>query len=173
LYEAMNFAALRKLPLIFACENNLYATHMPIRECRVNASIYKVAEPFGIETREVDGNDVLKVFAAGAEAVERCRRGQGPVFLEFRTYRFRGHVGPDDNVQGSHTDIRPPEELEVWLQRDPILIFEEYLKKDHSLQEEYFIKIKREISQEVAEAHAYAKSSPYPVERELEKYVFA
>lgn len=173
LYEAMNFAALRKLPLIFACENNLYATHMPIRECRVHPSIYKIAEPFGLLSREVDGNDVLAVYAAGVDAVTRCREGGGPVFLEFLTYRFRGHVGPDDNVQGSHTDIRPPEELEAWRRRDPIGVLEDYLKAHQHLSEEDIMKIKQEISREIAEAHAWAKASPFPAAEEVERYVFA
>jgi len=127
LYESLNFAALRKLPLIFVCENNLYATHMPVQACRVKNNIYKIAEPFLIESHEIDGNDVLQVYEAGQNAVEECREGEGPVFLEFLTYRFRGHVGPDDNIQGSHTDIRPKEEVEEWRKRDPIVIFEKYL----------------------------------------------
>jgi len=127
LYESMNFASLKKLPLIFACENNFYATHLPIRECRKTSEIYRIAEPFCIKTVVVDGNDVLAVYEAGKEAVEQCRSGKGPIFMEFLTYRFRGHVGPDDNIQGSHTDIRPKEEVEEWLRRDPILLFEEYL----------------------------------------------
>jgi pyruvate dehydrogenase E1 component alpha subunit len=81
LYESLNFAALKKLPLIFACENNFYATHMPIRECRVSGDIAKVATPFGIEAHVVDGNDVLQMYDVGRKAVERCRRGEGPVFL--------------------------------------------------------------------------------------------
>ena len=63
-----------------------------------------------IESHQVDGNDVLAVFEVSQEAVDRCRRGEGPVFIEFQTYRLRGHVGPDDNIQGVHTDIRPKEE---------------------------------------------------------------
>jgi len=120
LYECLNFAALKKLPLIFVCENNFYATHMPIRECRVENSIYKIAEPFCITSHELDGNDVLQVFEAGRTAVDQCRKGMGPTFIECLTYRFRGHVGPDDNIQGDHTDIRPRSEVESWLQKDPI-----------------------------------------------------
>ncbi len=123
LYESLNFAALKKLPIIFACENNLYATHMPIRECRVNQPISKIAEPLGIKTYCVDGNDVLQVYDAGLQAVETCRSGEGPVFMEFMTYRLRGHVGPDDNIQGFHTDIRPKDEIAMWQQKDPIMKF--------------------------------------------------
>ena len=133
LYESMNFAALKKLPIIFACENNFYATHMPVRECRVDNHIYEVAEPFCIESRAVDGNDVLEVYEAAKQAVEKCRKGEGPIFLEFLTYRFRGHVGPDDNIQGTHTDIRPKKEVEEWLEKDPIKNLERYLKDNDLL----------------------------------------
>jgi len=70
----MNFASLRKLPIIFACENNLYATHMPIRDCRVGSRIRSIADPFCIEAAEVDGNDVLAVYEAGRKAVENAAR---------------------------------------------------------------------------------------------------
>ena len=172
LYESLNFAALRKLPLIFACENNLYATHMPIGECRVNQPIHRIAEPFGIESRAVDGNDVLQVYEAGRMAVERCRRGEGPVFLEFLTYRFRGHVGPDDNIQGTRTDIRPQDEVDEWMKKDPIGRFEEYILGAGILDEGALEAIRQEVEREVAEAHAFAQSSPYPDEKELMRDVF-
>jgi acetoin:2,6-dichlorophenolindophenol oxidoreductase subunit alpha len=127
LYESLNFAAVKKLPIIFACENNLYSTHLPIKEIRVDVPIVEVAKPFGIKSFRVDGNDVVAVYEAALMATAHCRRGEGPVFMEFLTYRYRGHVGPDDNVQGSHTDIRPKQEVEQWLARDPLLRFEQYL----------------------------------------------
>ena len=173
LYESLNFAALRKLPLIFVCENNLYATHMPVQACRVKNNIYKIAEPFLIESHEIDGNDVLQVYEAGQNAVEECRKGGGPVFLEFLTYRFRGHVGPDDNIQGSHTDIRPKEEVEKWLQKDPIKKFEHYLADYKFIDKQGLDEIRKEAEKEVADALIFAKNSPHPDRRDLTKYVFA
>jgi pyruvate dehydrogenase E1 component alpha subunit len=172
LYESLNFAALRKLPIIFVCENNLYATHMPVRECRVEKSIYKIAKPFRIEGREIDGNDVLKVYEAGQKAVDKCRAGDGPVFLECLTYRFRGHVGPDDNIQGSHTDIRPKEEVEEWFKKDPIKLFENYLLQEKWVDAEAFDEIRREVQKEVDGAHIFAKNSPVPDRRELTRDVY-
>ncbi len=172
LYESMNFAALWKLPIIFACENNFYSTHMPIRECRVENNIYKIAEPFCIEGLEVDGNDVLQVYDVSRRAIEKCRKGEGPVFLEFLTYRFRGHVGPDDNIQGSHTDIRPEEEIAKWLARDPIKIFEKYLKDGGLIEKERLDEIKKDAGREVAEAHKWARESPKPDKKDLMKYVY-
>jgi len=173
LYESLNFAALKKLPIIFACENNLYATHMPIRECRVNQPIRKIAEPFGIDNHAVDGNDVLQVYDASRQAVETCRRGNGPVFIEFLTYRYRGHVGPDDNIQGLHTDIRPREELAQWLEKDPIKSLERYLMELRLIDEQGLQSIKDEMEKEVQEAKTHAENSPCPRPEEMENDVFA
>jgi pyruvate dehydrogenase E1 component alpha subunit len=173
LYECMNFAALKKLPLIFACENNFYATHMPVRDCRVDLPLFHIARPFGIDARQVDGNDVLAVREAGREAVASCRRGDGPVFLEFLTYRFRGHVGPDDNIQGDHTDIRPPGEVKAWLEKDPIGRFEAVLLERFAVGKESLEEINRDVQDEVHLAHEFARKSPMPGGKDLEKYVFA
>lgn len=172
LYEALNFAALKKLPIVFVCENNFYATHMPVRECRVENSIYKIAEPFYIESNGIDGNDVLKVYEASRKAIDKCRSGEGPVFLEFLTYRFRGHVGPDDNIQGIHTDIRPKEEIERWLQKDPIELFEKYLLRNELVDKSVLDEIRCKVQKEVNEAHIFAKNSPMPDRRSLTKYVY-
>lgn len=173
LYESLNFAALKKLPVIFACENNLYATHMPVRECRVNMPIRKIAEPFCIDNYEVDGNDVLEVYNAGTEAVETCRKKKGPVFIEFMTYRFRGHVGPDDNIQGIHTDIRPLKEVTEWLKKDPVRRFERYLTDNGLINDNEMQCIKDAIAVEVRDANDFAINNPYPSEEGLLKYVFA
>ena len=173
LYECLNFAALKKLPVIFVCENNLYATHMPIQECRVERDICEISRPFGIESRRIDGNDILTVYEAGCDAVDACRKGEGPVFLECLTYRFRGHVGPDDNIQGTHTDIRPQEEIDLWLKEDPIKRFEQYLLSNGHITKEGLEKIREEIQREVVDAHAFARQSAHPAVEELQKYVFA
>jgi len=172
LYESLNFAALRKLPIIFVCENNLYSTHMPIRDCRPENNIFKIGKPFCILSYRVDGNDVLRVYEVSRKAVDLCRKGQGPVFIECMTYRLRGHVGPDDNIQGTHTDIRPPEEVSKWRKRDPIKKFESFLIKNSILEKEDLEKISQEAKKEVEDALAFAKKSPYPKEGELARYVF-
>ena len=171
-YESLNFAALRNLPVIFVCENNLYATHMPIEACRPNTEIHKVGEPFGVQSYNVDGNNVLEVFEIARKAVDKCRSGQGPVLLECKTYRMRGHVGPDDNIQGAHTDIRPDEEVEQWHKRDPINGFERYLMKEKIMNKDDFDSIKQTIHSQILNAHASAKSCAYPKESELMRYVF-
>ena len=172
LYECLNFAALKRLPIVFVCENNYYATHMPIGECRVDSPIYRIAEPFCIESRQVDGNDVLQVYETAREAVEKCRGNRGPVFLEYLTYRLRGHVGPDDNIQGMHTDIRPKEEVEEWMKRDPITKFEQYLIHNQVLDKCGLEKIREEVQKDVVEAHLYARQSSNPDGEELTNHVF-
>jgi len=172
LYESLNFAALKNLPVIFACENNLYATHMPIDECRPSRNISKIAESFGIKTATVDGNDVLAVYLAGKDAVERCRNGCGPIFMEFLTYRFRGHVGPDDNIQGCHTDIRPKDELEKWLKRDPIALFEKKLIDQGLMDPVSLARIRAESERDVADAFEFARNSSKPKQEDLTAYVY-
>jgi len=172
LYESLNFAALKKLPVIFVCENNYYSTHMPILECRRYDNIHDISLPFKINGYCVDGNDVLQVYEIAKEAVEKCRNGEGPLFIEGLTYRQRGHVGPDDNIQGEHKDIRPQKEIDAWLDKDPIKRFEDYLKSEAMFDDSFFEKIKTEIYTEVENALEYAKSSPYPKEGELTHYVF-
>ena len=172
LYESLNFAALKKLPIVFACENNLYSTHLPIRECRVDDNISKIGKPFCIKSFRADGNNVLKVYEIAKKAVDLCRKNQGPVFLEFVTYRLRGHVGPDDNIQGACTDIRPKEEVAVWLKKDPIQKFELFLVKNKILSKTDMDNIKKQAAKEVQKAHAFALKSPYPKKGEVTKYVF-
>lgn len=172
LYESLNFAALKRLPILFVCENNLYSTHMPIEECRPNDRIFEIGKPFDIESSKVDGNDVLENYETARKAVDLCRAGKGPVFMECVTYRLRGHVGPDDNIQGTHIDIRPKEEIEKWRKKDPIGDFENLLLKNNILKKEDIETVEKEAQKEVKEAHAFAKESPYPKEDDLGKYVF-
>ena len=172
LYESLNFAALKRLPVLFICENNFYSTHMPIRECRPNDDISRIGEPFDVTCFKVDGNDVLEVYEGAQKAVDMCRDDKGPAFMECITYRLRGHVGPDDNIQGTHTDIRPPEEVEEWRKRDPITNFEKYLTGERGIRKEEIEKMRHEVENEVEEAHVFTKNSAYPKESELMEYVF-
>lgn len=173
LYESLNFSSLRKLPIIFVCENNLYSTHMPINECRLDTNISKIAEPFCIPNSRIDGNDVLEVFEAGKKFVEFCRAGKGPAFIECLTYRYRGHVGPDDNIQGEHTDIRPASEVQEWLDKDPISRLEKSLIEMGHVTQNQVESIKKGIQHQILDAHEIAKSSPFPSGEDLMKYVYS
>ena len=172
LYESLNFAALKCLPILFVCENNLYSTHMSIRECRSNRPISHIGKPFGISTFRVNGNDVLKVYESAREAVDSCREGRGPVFIECVTYRLRGHVGSDDNIQGTHQDIRPEEEIRKWKKKDPIPSFRRYLIRNAIAENEELARIEQTARKEVHDAHAFTKESPHPKESDIGKHVF-
>jgi len=172
LYESLNFASVYKLPVIFVCENNLYSTHMAIGKIRHKNHIADIAGPFGVKSFHCDGNNVLKVYEVSKKAVEHCRSGKGPVFIEFLTYRMRGHVGPDDNIQGTHTEIRPLKEVEKWKKRDPISNFSDYLIKKKVLTREKIKNIINQINNEVHDAHTFARESKRPPANEVLKYVF-
>ncbi|MCC7264051.1 MAG: thiamine pyrophosphate-dependent dehydrogenase E1 component subunit alpha [Candidatus Latescibacteria bacterium] len=172
LYEAMNFAAVTQLPIIFACENNLYSTHMPISEIRMSTQISDVAGAFKIPSYVIDGNDLVAVYKASVDVVAACRAGGGPAFMEFLTYRMRGHVGPNDNIQGTQTDIRPAEEIAKWQARDPIPRFEAFVLDGDWAKSEDIAAIRDIVAHEVGEAHRFAAASPRPLESEIGKYVF-
>lgn len=167
-YESLNFASLKKLPVIFVCENNQYSTHLPIAQCLADTNIAKKAEGFNLPGIQIDGNNVIEVFQTAKRAVERARQGQGPTLIECLTYRWRGHVGPDDNIQGTHTDIRPAEELAFWKAKCPI----KRLEKELNLAALEKKEIDNKIEKEVEEAIKFAKESPYPEESELTKDLF-
>lgn len=172
LFESLNFAALKKLPLIFVCENNLYSTHLPVSQIRVDRKISEIALPFNIKAFTSDGNDVLNVYKIAKKAVTLCRSGRGPVFLEFVTFRLRGHVGPSDTIQGSHKDIRPKDQIAEWKKRDPILLFKEFLLENQHFTELELADIDKLCLKEVDEAHSFAISANYPDKSDLLKYVF-
>jgi TPP-dependent pyruvate/acetoin dehydrogenase alpha subunit len=92
--------------------------------------------------------------------------------MEFLTYRYRGHVGPDDNIQGSHTDIRPKDEIADWRRKDPILNFETYLEECAHVDGSTLASIQEKAREEVKAAHAFAKRSPHPRTKELTRYVY-
>lgn len=173
LYESMNLAAVHRLPVLFVCENNLYATHMPLREIRASEEIWPVAQPFGVPGARVDGNDVLAVRVAAAEAVARARAGQGPALLECLTYRMRGHVGPDDNIQGSRTDIRPAAEVELWRTRDPLARLAATLRDAGIAGDATLCAMQQEVAEEIKGAFAYARSTPFPPPEGLADNVIA
>jgi pyruvate dehydrogenase E1 component alpha subunit len=172
LYESLNFASLNNLPILFVCENNFYATHMPILECRISDVISDIGRPCNIPSFKVDGNDVLEVYEASKKAVKQCRQVAGPVFMECVTYRLRGHVGPDDNIQGSHTDIRPEAEIDEWKNKDPIDNFKQYLIGKDRVSDSELNQIEEDIIRDINDAYAFTQNSPYPSPGELTRYVY-
>ena len=169
-HESMNFASLKRLPVIFVCENNFYATysHQSARQCADN--IYERAEAYRMPGTRIDGNDVIEVYEAMRSAVERARRGEGPSLLECRTYRWREHVGPNWDT---HLGYRSEEELKAWTSRCPIKLFEEALLKEGALSPDKIQQLTVELTKEIEEAVAFARKSPFPAAAELEKWVYS
>lgn len=170
-HESLNFAALKKLPVLFLCENNFFSVYSPLEVRQPpGREIFELAKAYGIPGFQGDGNDVLEVYRLSGEALSDIRKGKGPVFLEFKTYRWREHCGPAyDNNLG----YRSVEEFEEWRERCPIKIFEEKLLREKILGPKEMEKIKTELSDEIDEALLFAQKSPYPPKELLLKDVYA
>lgn len=168
-YESLNFASLKKLPVIFVCENNLYSTHMPVSSCLADVDIYRKAEAFGMPGIRIDGNDVVEVYRTANARVQAARLGDGPVLIECMTYRWRGHVGPNDDLDKG---LRSKEELDGWMARCPIRILETSMLHNGLVSERELDDMGRAVDSEIADALEFARQSPYPDGRELEYNVY-
>jgi acetoin:2,6-dichlorophenolindophenol oxidoreductase subunit alpha len=168
LYEVMNMAALWKLPVIYACENNLYGEYTHYSETTAGEMIAR-AQAFGIPAEQVDGQDVRAVNEATDRAVARARNGDGPSFLVLDTYRFHGHhVGDVDRAY-----YRAKEEEQEWSsERDPIALLTPWLL-EQGVAEDTLEGIRSEVRQEIDEGVEFALAAPYPDESEVDKHVFA
>ena len=168
-YECLNFASLRKLPVIFICENNLYSTHLRLSFRQPADNIYQKAEGYMMPGIRIDGNNAIEVFRASREAIERARNGNGPTLIECRTYRWRAHVGPWHDLDFW---FRTKEEVESWIARCPIKRHKEFLVNQEILSESEEEQISKQIDEEIEEALIFAKESPFPDECELTEDVF-
>jgi len=156
-HETLNLAAIWRLPLLFICENNHYAVNSPAEYSLAAGEIIRMPEAYHIPSQAIDGNDVEAVYAAAGEAVAMLRRGEGPRFLECRTYRWHKHF-LSDHLE----DWRPEEELIAWKKRCPVLAFEVKALGQGLLTPADIERIDTEVMAEVEEAHRYAVESAYP-----------
>ncbi len=161
-HESVNFAVLRKLPVVFLCENNLYSVYSPMSVRQpAGREVYSVAQGHGIECHQGAGNDVAAVYDLARKAVRKAREGGGPTFLELKTYRWREHCGPNfDNDLG----YRTVEEYEEWRKLCPLEAFEKRYLASGAVAADELRRIAERIEREVADAVAFAKSSPFPQE---------
>lgn len=167
-HESVNFAALYKLPIIFVCENNLFSSHLPLERRRPFKEIERLVKGFDFFHARADGNDVLAVHELSKRAVDLCRRGEGPVFLEFATYRWRGHVGPSYDLD---VGIRERKELEAWMERDPIKRLEGDPK--HKAVMSGAEKVWAEERKLVEASVSFARKSKPPEARSVTDHVYA
>jgi pyruvate dehydrogenase E1 component alpha subunit len=169
-YESLNWAALKRLPVLFVCENNLYATHAPVwvRQPK-GTEIYRRARAFGVPAEKIDGNDVFAVYQSARRAVERCRSGQGPALVECLTYRWLEHVGPLDDTDRGYRSRR---ELESWKRRDPVKLAARQLGALAVLRPAAIREYETQIAEEIAKAVAEGKQAPWPDPRDLMRHVY-
>ncbi len=166
-HEALNMASIWKLPILFVCENNQFASTTSFHYSTSVKSVAQRSIAYGIPGRSVDGNDILEVREAALEAVERARKGEGPTLIENRTYRLRGHF------EGDPQRYRTKEEVENFLEKDPIKRFQEFLKNEKILNEEMDRQIWQAIDSELTDAIRFAEKSPYPQPMEALRDLYA
>lgn len=168
-YEVMNMAALWRLPVIYACENNLYGEYTKVEET-LAGSITARAEAFGIEAFSVDGQDVLAVNDLTTKLVARARKGEGPFFIELKTYRYHGHHVGDINREY----YRPKDEEAYWkTERDPIINFGRWLNEQGIATEAELDALRTQVAADAEAAVAYALAAKYPDVSEVDMHVYA
>lgn len=155
-HEAINIAASFRLPAVYLCENNLYGVGTRQSQVRKVEDIAERAKAYDIPGVIVDGNDVVAVYQATKEAVNRARAGEGPTLIECKTYRWHTHF------EGEPDTYRPPEEVETWKEREPIAPFRRLLIKNNILTEAEADAVEERVRNEVEEAVRFARSSPNP-----------
>jgi TPP-dependent pyruvate/acetoin dehydrogenase alpha subunit len=163
-HESLNFAALKQLPVIFVCENNSYAIHTHVLRRQLSANICERARTYGMPAERIEDGDVLRIHERTSAMVNALREGRpGPFFLECLTYRWKEHVGPNDDF---HLGYRSPEEAEPWIKNDQVTRLGGMLNPEEKR------RIEQEVEKEIAEAFAFAEESPFPKSSELYTDVF-
>lgn len=158
-YETLNFAALKKLPMIFVCENNSYAIHSPLLTRQPLDNISARAAVFGIPTEIIDDGDVFKIYDAVHRAATAIREGKpGPFFIECKIYRWKEHVGIGEDWKFGY---RTRNEAEAWLEKDPVKVCGALIEEKRRAE------IEKEIEEEIRDAFAFAESAPFPDLKEL------
>jgi pyruvate dehydrogenase E1 component alpha subunit len=165
-HESLNLAALYRLPVIFICENNLYASHMHWQERRVKDNLHRAGEFHGVPGERVDGNDVGEVYSVAGQAISQARQGGGPALIECRTFRWRGHVGASYDLD---VGVERRGELGGWLERDPLRRAADALiergRRDLGVRE-------RRIAARVEEALEAARQAPLPGQERVAQFVY-
>jgi TPP-dependent pyruvate/acetoin dehydrogenase alpha subunit len=165
-HESLNFAALKKLPVVFICENNQYSVQSPLSVRQPEGrEIFWLAKGANIDSFQDDGNDVTQVYALAEQAIHKARQGDGPTFLEFKTYRWREHCGPYYDYDLGY---RTESEFQEWKRRCPIGML-----KDNVLRTQDIEGMVRNLEAEIEDAVAFAKESPFPEEQLLLKHIYA
>ncbi len=166
-HEALNFAGVHKLPIVYVCENNLWAESVSAKLQTAVEDLSVKAQAYGFPGITVDGNDVVAVCRASREAIRRARAGEGPTLIECKTYRWYGHSEIDP------AKYRSPEEVEYWKAKDPIPAMERYLAQRNLWTEEWKKRLQDEVNREIEAAVEFAENSPYPEPEECLDHVYS
>lgn len=171
LHESLNFAALKRLPVVFVCENNLYSVYSPLSVRQPEGrEVFWLARGHGMEGHQGDGNDAAEVYACAGRAIQRARQGLGPTFLEFKTYRWLEHCGPSyDNALGYRTES----ECAMWQQRCPIERLRRRLFNEGALCNQAVEAMVGKLRAEIEDAVAYAHESPIPDKQVMMQHIYA
>jgi len=166
-HESLNLASIWNLPIVFVCENNLYAITVPASTACSVVDIAERASSYNMPGKVVDGNDVMAVFTVANKAVRRARTGKGPSLLECKTYRYEGHWIGDPIV------YRTKEEEQKWKQKDPILKFADILIEEKTIPKDWIESIRQQIHKEIEQAEVFALTSPDPDPEEAFTDIYA
>ncbi len=166
-HEGMNLASVRKLPIVFVCNNNQYAYSTPLKLQMAINNVAERALAYGMPSKIVNGNNVMEVYTAAKEAYETARNGGGPTFIECKTMRMHGHSEHDS------AKYVPRELLEEWKKKDPILYMETYLMENQIAKKEELDGVDLQVKKEIEEAEAFAEESPYPEPEEVLRGLYA
>ncbi len=165
-HEGLNMAAVMNLPIVYLCNNNLYAYSTPLDKQMAIEDIAARVEGYGIPAEIVDGNDVLAIYEATKRAADHARSGQGPYFIECKTFRMSGHSAHDP------ADYVPPSLRENWSRRDPILNLQKRMVEDQTADEQVFHDLRERVLAEIDDAVAWALDQPFPDPATVEDDVY-
>jgi TPP-dependent pyruvate/acetoin dehydrogenase alpha subunit len=169
--ESANFAVLKQLPVVFICENNFYSVNSPLSVRQPQGrEIIQVAAGHGMESFQGDGNNVLEIYQLAQRAIAKARKGFGPTFLEFKTYRWLEHCGPNSDLD---LECRSESDFQEWRRRCPIEMLTKLMTSNGSVSSEELEDIAAELASQIGDAVRFAKESPFPDEALLLKHVYA
>jgi pyruvate dehydrogenase E1 component alpha subunit len=166
-HESMNLAELWNLPVLFCCENNLYAMGTALDRSESQPDIHLKAASYGMHSSQVDGMNVREVEKAAKSAVDAVRRGEGPRFIELRTFRYRAHSMFDAELYRTKTEVQQ------WRERDPLANYLDYLEREDLVDDDELARIEQEVIEEVEQAVEYAENADWEPVEELTRFVYS
>lgn len=169
-FESLNFATLKNLPIVFVCENNALAIHSKVSDRHKQTEIFRFGEGLGMFGQRLNGDDVFEVYATMGKAIEDVRKGGGPQLLEYMTYRWQEHVGPNQDHRESY---RNQKEIDRALMNDPLVLAKGVLENHFQIDEEQFEQWESVIIEEIGEAVKFAEESPFPQPDQLHEGLYA